>query len=572
MRNVIIVICLILVCDYFLPSCANPQAPTGGPKDTIPPTLLETYPQVGTINFSGQEITLEFDEAVKADRLQTTLIITPHQEVKFKTIARKNKITLKFDRPFPDSTTVTLNFLEGITDITEGNPAVNLSYVFSTGTFLDSLSVSGRVYHLMNAKPADQTIVGLFAVHDSLNLQSSKPTYFIKTNKEGAFRINNIKNGQYRLLAFQDGNNNLTLDAKEESFGFSSDTLNLKADIVDIQIPLIKQNISQLKLISSRIVGKYYELKYSKGLSYIEPNPYFDHTFDETTNSVRLYKPDTLSIGDSLSVQFNVRDSTSNISIDTVFVKFLESNKKADTFDGTILPKEKTFLPSITYTVNFTKPVAQFDSSLIMFNLDSIIELPIASNTIFDWNPNKTQLSFEHTFDTSAYYSIQKHLFDSIQQANPDTTQVAPDSTTRRKPPRNQTFKRKNSVTLTFPQGTFVSIEADTLATKEKSISFYSKKELGTIILNLTGFGSSDVIQLIDKSFHTVKAFPYNTQIQIRDIPPGEYGIRVLIDSNKDGNWSEGNFLENIEPEEVYIYPEFTSLRSNWEVNLNISK
>ncbi|MEQ9229163.1 MAG: Ig-like domain-containing domain [Cyclobacteriaceae bacterium] len=572
MRNVLLVIAFILLVDYMLPSCANPQAPTGGPKDTIPPTLLEAYPQIGTINFTGQEITLEFDEAVKADRLQTALIITPQQEVKFKTITRKNRLTLKFDQPFPDSTTITLNFLEGITDITEGNPAINLSYVFSTGLFLDSLSVSGRVFYLMTAKPADQTTVGLFTIHDSLNLQTSKPTYFIKTDKEGNFKIANIKNGNYRLLAFKDANNNLILDAKEEAFGFSSDTLILSEDISQIELPLIKQNISKLRLISSRPAAKYYELKYSKGLSTIESDPQYDHKFDPSTNSIRLYRPDSLAIGDSILTRFTVLDSSSNMSTDTVYVKFNESTRKPSSFEGNILPNDKKFLPNITYTVNLSKPVTQFDSSIILFRRDSTIQIPLPPSTQFDWNNNYTQLIFNHSFDTAAYYTSQKEQYDSIQLSRVDTARVIVDSTSLRKARAPKTFRKSPSVTLTFPRGTFISVENDTLDTIDKTVSFYNKKELGSIITNLTGFDPMDQVELVDKSFKVIRSYPYANQIHMTRLPPGEYGIRILIDSNKDGKWSPGNFLENIEPEEVYLFPDFTSLRANWEINLNISK
>jgi predicted DNA-binding antitoxin AbrB/MazE fold protein len=570
MKNLLISISVILLCQYLLTNCANPQAPTGGPKDTIPPTLLETQPAIGTMNFTAEEITLEFDEPVKADRLQSSLIITPRQEIKFKTTTKKNRLIIKFDDPFPDSTTITLNFLEGVTDVTENNPAINLSYVFSTGDFLDSLSISGNTFSLMTANPEKEVTVGLYTLTDSLDLQAHKPTYFFKTDEEGDFTISNIKNGRYRLLAFKDENNNLIFEPKEESFGFLADTIQLDSNITNIDIPLQKQNVSELKLISSRINSHYFDIRYSKSLSEIQTTPNFDYVFDLEKGTLKLYKPVNLQYGDSVQTFLNVKDSLGNAIQDTLYVKFNESSKKKDEFTSTLSPTDKKTLPKLSYQLAFNKPVLTFDSSLIAFVKDSTISIPISRNTQFNWNDNRTLLTFDYKFDTTSYYQLQQELIDSIQSTLPPDT-ITIDSSQLKKPGNKQP-RLNESVKLEFPKNTFISLEQDTLDTIEKSISFYSQKDLGSIILNLTGFDSTDIVQLIDKKFKVIKELPYSPQITLKSVVPGEYGIRVLIDTNHDGIWSAGNLLKNEEPEEVFVYPEFTSLRANWEINLNISK
>ena len=52
-----------------LTKCANPGSPTGGPKDSIPPILINSYPPNGSINFTGTEIELEFDEKISSEKL-----------------------------------------------------------------------------------------------------------------------------------------------------------------------------------------------------------------------------------------------------------------------------------------------------------------------------------------------------------------------------------------------------------------------------------------------------------------------------------------------------------------------
>ena len=44
--------------------CANVVSPTGGPKDTVPPIVLEAIPENQSTNFQDKEIHITFDEYV----------------------------------------------------------------------------------------------------------------------------------------------------------------------------------------------------------------------------------------------------------------------------------------------------------------------------------------------------------------------------------------------------------------------------------------------------------------------------------------------------------------------------
>ena len=55
---------------------------------------------------------------------------------------KKNTFKITFDEFFKDSTTYTLNFRESIQDITEGNPTKDNKFTFSTGDYIDSLSIA----------------------------------------------------------------------------------------------------------------------------------------------------------------------------------------------------------------------------------------------------------------------------------------------------------------------------------------------------------------------------------------------------------------------------------------------
>ena len=60
-------VAIVLGSMIFSHSCANTTTPpTGGPKDTIPPTIVEIYPALGQVNVPVHKtkLKLEFDEYV----------------------------------------------------------------------------------------------------------------------------------------------------------------------------------------------------------------------------------------------------------------------------------------------------------------------------------------------------------------------------------------------------------------------------------------------------------------------------------------------------------------------------
>src|SRR5690606_29691437 len=82
------------ICILFLLSCARQSSPTGGPKDTIPPTLLKSVPPNEALNFRGNNIELTFSEMVIINSPKEQLIITPTIGKDYKITARKNVVKL----------------------------------------------------------------------------------------------------------------------------------------------------------------------------------------------------------------------------------------------------------------------------------------------------------------------------------------------------------------------------------------------------------------------------------------------------------------------------------------------
>ncbi|MCS6833210.1 MAG: Ig-like domain-containing protein, partial [Flammeovirgaceae bacterium] len=168
---------------FALNRCANVQPPQGGAKDTIPPILVGSIPSNGALNVKENVVTLFFNEDIVLENLSKELVIAPNEGNSFRHILKRNKLILRFEKPFRDSTTYTLDFRNTVRDFSEKNPAKNLRLAFSTWNILDTLFIKGEVRHLFTGKPINDAIVALYTDGDTLSITKDAPLYFAKTNE-----------------------------------------------------------------------------------------------------------------------------------------------------------------------------------------------------------------------------------------------------------------------------------------------------------------------------------------------------------------------------------------------------
>ncbi|WP_420580467.1 Ig-like domain-containing protein [Reichenbachiella sp.] len=576
----------LIVISLYIYSCANQGTPTGGPRDTIPPLLLETTPANKSIAYHGQEFHFIFDERVNADKLKSQLLITPHIENKFNVKVRKNELTLEFDEPFSDSTTFTLNFSDGVVDVTEKNPAVNLSFAFSTGHYIDSIYVNGKITDLYNNEDKEGFVVGLYQLTDSLDVLKDKPRYFAKTNEQGQFLIENIKNDYYKILTFNDENKNLILNPETEAHGFLVDSLNLhlSRDSVYIRTQLI--NASEFKYIRSKNTGRYFDIQYNKPFTAYDIKkldstsilPIPPNNRVKGNKILRFYPIEDFQYDvDSLGLLITATDSMFNQTHDTTYIKFLETSRKPDAFKSSFIPSDNEYVdPFVHHTYSFDKPIEKFYQDSIIINYDTLKKEFIPDSTI-SWNHNKTQLNFDILLDK---HFLQNEI-DTLLKIYGDTTEV--DSLTTASDTANVDSVRlakykyfskvnTNQVTLTFPKGTFISIEGDSSASVQHTYKFKSLDQLGSVSGQINTSYDSYTLQLVNAKYEVIEELHNTAEFSFPFVKPGKYTFRVMIDNNSDGRWSYGNILKDEMAESVYFYSEIFDVRANWQLeNIQIS-
>jgi len=88
---------------------------------------------------------------------------------------------------------------------------------------------------------------------------------------------------------------------------------------------------------------------------------------------------------------------------------------------------------------------------------------------------------------------------------------------------------------------------------------------------NLTVFSdkNKDCIFQLFQNKKVINKFIFSEQpFLLADIMPGKYQLKYIADSNKDGEWTTGNWEKRSQAEKVINYPSEITIRSNWDLEL----
>jgi hypothetical protein len=200
--------------------CATIIPPEGGPRDSLPPVLLRANPDDSSRNFTDKTIVLSFDEYVDAENYQQELIVSPIPS-NVPTVTRKlTTITVKLRDTLEPNTTYSLNFGNTIKDVNEGNVKKNFTYIFSTGSYFDSLEFRGNVL-LAETGGTDSTLtVMLHKTNIDSAVINDKPRYVARLDSMGNFRFKNLPPDTFYLYVLKDESHTYRYMDKTQLFGF----------------------------------------------------------------------------------------------------------------------------------------------------------------------------------------------------------------------------------------------------------------------------------------------------------------------------------------------------------------
>jgi Bacterial Ig-like domain len=214
-------IIFVLISIISGPGCANIIPPQGGPKDSIPPVLIKAAPGDSTRNFTASRITLSFNEFIEIQNIQENLMVSPTPKNNPKVDYKLNSMTVKLKDSLEPNTTYSLNFREAIKDFSEGNILKGFTYVFSTGAYIDSLELRGKVVLAETGKVDSTLIVMLHTSADDSIVVKGKPRYIAVVDGKGSFTFKNLPAKIFYLYALQDGGGTHLYDNNKNLFAFA---------------------------------------------------------------------------------------------------------------------------------------------------------------------------------------------------------------------------------------------------------------------------------------------------------------------------------------------------------------
>ncbi|MGC1241169.1 MAG: Ig-like domain-containing domain [Chryseosolibacter sp.] len=551
-----------LLYAFFLLACARQSSPTGGPKDTIPPVLVRTIPPNEAVNFKAKEIELIFSEDVILNTPKEQLIVTPTISKEYKIVYRKNSVILTFDEPLQDSTTYTFNFRETVQDITEKNPVENLQLAYSTGTYIDSLSIEGTVYNMLKGTFVKDATVALHVENDTFNIFEHAAVYFTKTDDEGKFKISHLKPDNYFLYVFEDKNRNLIVNSRSESYGYLREHQYLLDNIKDVTVGLIRLDAGPLKLTSARPYNTYFNIRTSKNLRTFKliaaDSSELIYTFGEDNANIRLYKT---TERDSLQIQFQAIDSLGNMIDTTLYAKHLTREVTPEEFNVSVQsPSLMGHNGNFEAQLTFTKPLKEFNLDSIYFKVDSLTQVNFTKEDL-TWEPLNRTLKIARKFDKALFAKPDGNGQPMGRRATPAPATAEP--ATKKQPLLNELY---------LGLGAFISIEEDSSQKVVQSIKPAYSEDLSIINIEIQTDEKNFIVELVDKTFKVIRQVKNQRKVKFEDIVPGDYQIRLIIDQNANGRWDGGNYFKNVEPEKVIYYESadgsttIKGVKANWDV------
>jgi Bacterial Ig-like domain len=201
--------------------CANIMPPQGGYKDTIPPLLLKATPGDSSKNFDANHITLTFDEFINLDNPHENLLISPVPKIEPVVEAKLRTVIIRLKDTLEPNTTYTLNFGNAIKDVNEGNPAKNFTYIFSTGSTFDSLSLSGKVILAETGRVDSTLAVILHKNGDDSAVVNEKPRYATHLDSSGNFTFRNLPPGTFYVYALKNEGGSYRYLSERQLFAFA---------------------------------------------------------------------------------------------------------------------------------------------------------------------------------------------------------------------------------------------------------------------------------------------------------------------------------------------------------------
>ena len=536
MKKLFIIILLIS-----LTSCAVIVAPSGGPKDTNPPSIISFYPNNYATNFNDDYLSIQFDKYMNKSSVIQSLSISP--EIKFSHSWWGKTLTISFDEELQDNITYVVKLNTGYTDFKGNKPESALTFIFTKGNKIDKASISGKLY---DSNPAGKQI---FAWRDKdipFDI-TTKPDYSVSLGSSGEFELIGLKKGLYRVIAtedkFKDGLYNTGID------GFGAAQYDL--EVLDSSKTQIKLKISPAfdrvgagitnayPLYSDLIQVNLTEPVYSDSLLLdnfkLEGGGakllnVFSNDFPLTKKIYLLTSPLDSNTIYNLNIT-EIKDTLGNLQIDSLSqASFSGVNRKYTKKIELLNKKIDSEISQKQLYLDFNHPISNLlDSAICIFN-------PKDSSTIvpeYIINSNRINLDF-----SKLQAEIRYKLSVNLAKINDFKNEFGIDST---------------------------------LSFDFKLIENKGKSKISGSVLDSTNYNGKILVLLKKSNELIASTFLSNGKFEFLNLPEADYNLEIVCDENENGKYDTGNDFPFSFSEVFYLYDKSLKVKENWDIeDINI--
>ncbi len=584
-------------CTALFMRCANLMTPQGGPKDSLPPVVKLMTPENGQRHFTGKRIFIEFDEYVQLKDQAKEFYTSPFMKTKPSLAIRKRGVRIDIKDTLLENQTYALNFGSAVRDNNEGNIIYGLRYVFSTGSAIDSMIMTGYTADAAKADSVGKSFIFFYDAkvdtipqYDSILLKH-QPDAVGRAENNGIFIAQNLKPIPYKIYAVQDNNGNQKYDPGVDKVGFLDSLYNpaemipftmwldeyRKYPTADPQIYFRMFADAQFKrhnLTGSERPGRHQAiLRFSAPFPQIDTLEFDGIPKEDIITEYMTPGHDTISLWFNLPPEMlpdtikgrlaymkhdslnNLIPASQQLKLAWRFIESKDEQKEREKEDKERRKAEEN-------GEEYTPPVKP---NPFKFKVDAAAEI----------NPEKN-IPIQFDLPLVTVDSTRIELTSITQPDKPVAVKFnfVQDTMNIRKWTLKAKWSQDTKYRLMIPAGTFVNVAGETNDTLKADFSIMQRSKFGALVMDVRGKTpeSKYVLQVVNQN-GKVEAEIHNAstgKYHVYYIPEGEIRIRIIEDMNGNGKWDTGNLIERRQPERSEFYvgrtgSQFLPMRMNAE-------
>ena len=589
----------------FFTRCASVGTPTGGPMDTIPPTVLGMMPELFSTNFQDDKVYITFNEYVQIKNQQKELYTSPQMKKPPKLLLRGKSLIVELVKDsLAPNTTYAIEFGASVADNNEGNPLHGLRYVFSTGNEIDSMLMSGYTEDSQKGDSLGRTFIYFFEA-DSIDKPESydstmfkyKPSKIARSQNNGIFIAQNLKPVDYRVYAFWDKNDNQTYEPSIDKIGFLDEVYN------PTRMPVFAIWYDSLRRYPSADPQLYFRMfqDVSFARQSLQENKRTDQhrielqfsaarpdirslTIDEVPEDKIIIEPltpgrDTLalwlnvpseSLPDTLHAHITymkhdsvrvLQEQTEDLKLAWRRIETREQERERER-----LEKEKK--KAEEEGKEWIEPPRP--STFVFENLKKNLEVNPEEDMPLEFATPLTR------FDSTSFELIS---WGEEKDTISEPISFIPDSISPRKWRIHSNWQAKRNYRLRIPTDALADITGEGNDSTEVNITVADIEKFATLVLNVQPRQAGDeyTIQITDATGKTMREIRNvgGGKHTLHYVPVGDLKMRIIEDKNRNGKWDSGNMVERRQSERSEFYKneseeELFTTKTGWEFEFTL--